>query len=325
MGLAGRFDMVSITQLEYILAVDQHRHFGRAAKAVHISQPTLSQQIQKLESDLGIIIFDRLHKPLIPTEEGRRFIDQAKTVIREHQRLLYLADNKNKGVAGKFRLGIIPTVAGQLLPLFLADFSHRYPQADLYIEELKTETIIEELINDHLDGAILATPLNKAGLKEHPLYYERFYLYLSENHPLLKKTALTADDLNGNEMWLLQDGHCFKSQVAHFCSIDGKTSSVFANIHFQSGSLDALKTIVKKNIGYTMIPAMMVATLPPLEIKKHVRPFKIPVPTREISFVYRRDHWKLDIIQAIEECVHRQLPDNVSSSKIRGENVLMYL
>ena len=314
--------MVSITQLEYALAVDQHRHFGRASKAVHISQPTLSHQIQKIEDDLGIMLFDRLHKPIIPTEEGSRFIEQAKTVIREHQRLLHLADDKNKGVTGKFRLGIIPTVASQLLPLFLGEFSKRYPKADLYIEELKTETIIEDLNNDRLDGAILATPLNQNGLKEHPLYYEPFYLYLSENHPLLKKPTLTADDLNGKEMWLLQDGHCFKSQMANFCTIDEKSGSAFKNIHFQSGSLEVLKTIVKNNNGYTMIPAMMVATLSPAEIRKHVRPFKTPVPTREISFVYRRDHWKLDIIKAIENCVREQLPDNVSSSRSRNERVL---
>ena len=306
--------MVSITQLEYVIAVEKYRHFGKAAQAVHISQPTLSQQIQKLEDDLGIILFDRLQKPIIPTEEGARFIEQAKLVLREHQKLIHLATDRAAGVSGKFRLGIIPTVAGQLLPLFLSEFSKRYPRVDLFIEELKTDTIIEELKNDQIDGAILATPLHSAGLKEHPLYYEPFYLYLSEDHALLKKSALTAQDLDENEMWLLQDGHCFKSQVAHFCSLDHRNDSVFKNIHFQSGSLDVLKTIVKNNKGYTMIPALMVSELSATEIKNHVRPFKNPVPTREISFVYRRDHWKLDLIKAIENCIRDQLPDEVTKA-----------
>lgn len=307
--------MPTLTQLEYILAVDQHRHFGKAAKAVHISQPTLSQQIQKLEDELGIIIFDRLQKPIIPTEEGKKFVAQAHNVIKEHQKLLYMAHKKPTGVSGKFNLGIIPTVASHLLPLFVGNFSKKFPNVELFIEELKTETIIQELKNDRIDGAILATPLEEPGFKEHPLYYEPFFLYLSEGHTLLKKQTLTAQDLDENEMWLLQDGHCFKSQMAHFCSLNTHHDSVFKNIHFQSGSLDSLRALVKANKGYTMIPALMVDTLSDSEIRKHVRPFRPPVPTREISFVYRRDHWKLDIIRAIEDSVRISLPNSISVKK----------
>ncbi len=314
--------MVSVTQLEYVLAVDQTRHFGKAALLCHISQPTLSHQIQKIEDDLGIVLFDRLQKPVIPTPEGVRFIEQAKLVLREHQKLLHLTRKKGGGVAGEFRLGIIPTVAGQLLPLFLSQFSKKYPQVELFIEELKTETILQEINRDGLDGAILATPLDGQGLKEHPLYYEPFFLYLSEHHPLLKKNLLSASDLDENEMWLLQDGHCFKSQISHFCSIDQHRDTVFKNIHFQSGSLDVLRTIVKKNKGYTMIPALMAATFTAAEMKKHVRPFKAPVPTREISFVYRRDHWKLEIIRAIEDCIAENLPDLVKSKPGKQDQVL---
>jgi len=314
--------MVSLTQLEYVVAVDQHRHFGKAAKAVHISQPTLSQQIQKLEDDLGLIIFDRLQKPIIPTEEGKHFIAQARNVLKEQQKLLYLASKKPTGVSGKFRMGIIPTVASHLLPLFVGSFSKKYPHVDLYIEELKTDTIIQELKNDRIDGAILATPLEDPSLKEHPLYYETFFLYLSEHHPLLAKQSLTSHDLDENEMWLLQDGHCFKSQMAHFCSLNSHYDTVFKNIHFQSGSLDALRTLVKNNRGYTMIPALMVDTMTDAEIRKHVRAFKPPIPTREISFVYRRDHWKLDIIRAIEDCVTGSLPNSIGKEKEKSNKVL---
>ena len=303
--------MISLTQLEYIVAVDQYRHFGKAAKAVHISQPTLSHQVQKLEDDLGVIIFDRLQKPIIPTEEGKRLLEQARVVLKEQQRLLHLARKKVGDVSGRFKLGIIPTVASHLLPLFIGDFSKQYPQVELFIEEMKTDSIIEALKTDQLDGAILATPLNESGLKEHPLYYEAFYLYLSDHHPLLKKQKISAQDLNENEMWLLQDGHCFKSQIAHFCSIHASHDTVFKNIHFQSGSLDALRTLVKKNHGYTMIPALMVEAMSDAEVRRQVRAFQAPVPTREISFVYRRDHWKLDIIRALEDTVIRSVPDSI--------------
>lgn len=314
--------MATLTQLEYVLAVDQYRHFANAAKAVHISQPTLSQQIQKLEDELGAVLFDRLQKPIIPTEEGKRFIEQARTVLKEHQKLLSLVQKKNTGVSGKFNLGIIPTVASHLLPLFIGTFSKKFQGVDLFIEEMKTETIIQELKNDRIDGAILATPLEETQLKEHPLYYEPFYLYLSEGHPLLKKTILTADDLDESEMWLLQDGHCFKSQIAKFCSLSTQHNAVFKNVHFQSGSLEALQFLVKNNKGYTMIPALMLEQMQATEIKKYVRPFKAPIPTREISFVYRRDHWKLDIIRAIEDCVRDSLPDSVSLEKDRSKKVL---
>ena len=314
--------MVSVSQIEYVLAVDKYRHFGKAAKASNITQPTLSQQIQKLEDDLGIILFDRMQKPIVPTDQGKIFIEQSRVVLHEYQKLVNQAHYDAEQVRGQFRLGIIPTVASQLLPLFLAEFSKRYPKVDLYIEELTTDAILNDLQNDRIDGAILATPLEKQGLKEHPLYYEPFYLYLSSEHPLLKKTHLTATDLDEKEMWLLKDGHCFKSQMAHFCSLDPSKDSVLKNIHFQSGSLEMLRTIVRANKGYTMIPALMVAGMNPSEIKKNVRPFKAPVPTREISFVYRRDHWKLEIIKAIETCVVDNLPPEVSKQATKKDQVL---
>lgn len=191
---------------------------------------------------------------------------------------------------------------------------------NLFIEELKTETIISELKNDHLDGAILATPLGESGMKEHPLYYEPLCLYLSGNHPLLKKKFITPKDLDESQMWFLQDGHCFKNQVANFCSFDG--ASVLKNIHFQSGNMETLKNIVKKAQGYTMLPQLMIETMNKTEVQSHVRYFTSPIPTREISFIYRRDHWKLEIISALEEIIKKYLPESVSSKKDKRFQVL---
>jgi LysR family hydrogen peroxide-inducible transcriptional activator len=314
--------MPSLTQLEYVLAVDKHRHFGKAAASCHISQPTLSQQIQKLEDELGLIVFDRIQKPVIPTTEGARLIEQAKQVVREHTKLVHLAKQGAMGVSGEFRLGIIPTVASDLIPLFVSRFAKAYPHAELTIEELKTDTILSELRSDRLDGGILATPLTQTGFKSHPLYYEPFTLYLSDGHRLVKKNLLSADDLDGSEMWMLKDGHCFRNQVANFCALPRTEEAVLKNVHFESGSLDTLRSLVGRSRGYTMLPLLMTQRMAESERKRHVRHFKNPQPTREISLVYRRDHWKLDLIAAIEKSIAEALPAELSNRRSSAHKIL---
>jgi LysR family transcriptional regulator, hydrogen peroxide-inducible genes activator len=315
--------MPTLTQLQYALAVEKHRHFGKASRECHVSQPTLSQQLQKLEDETGVILFDRGKKPILPTPEGLRFLEQAKVVLREQEKLLHVAKQSRSGeVSGEFRLGVIPTVASELLPLFLRPFARAFPRVELFIEELKTETILQEIAGDRLDGAILATPVPESGLKRHPLYYEPFHAYFSAGHPLLGRGQVARDELELSEMWLLQDGHCFKDQVLSYCVLPGKPETSFSNIHFQSGSLDTLRRLVQANHGYTLIPALMALSLRKPERDAHVRPFKAPVPTREISLIYRRDHWKLSILRAIEETIAKSLPDSIARSPERGMKVL---
>ncbi len=311
--------MPTLTQLEYILAVDKYRHFGKAATACHISQPTLSQQIQKLEDELSITVFDRIQKPIVPTDAGRRFIEQAKVVMQAQAKLIHVAKSGVNGVSGEFRLAIIPTVATYLIPLFLRGFSKEFPKVELYLEELPTDTIIEELKNDRLDGAVLATPLAQLGLKENPLYYEPFVFYAAKGHPLLKKSKVEAKDLDASQMWMLKDGNCFKTQISNYCSIDPSQDSVFKNIHFQSGSLDTLCHVIQKNRGYTLIPELMTALMSSAEIRTSVRSFVIPAPTREISFVHRRDFWKIEIIEALQKSILKSIPPEIALK--RGKNL----
>lgn len=314
--------MPSITQLEYVIAVEKHGHFAKAAEACHVTQPTLSQQIAKLEDELSLIIFDRLKKPIILTPEGRRFFEQAKAVVSEHEKLINITKFGMDGLAGEFRLAIIPTISSFLLPIFIESFSKKFPQIELYLEELPTDTILSELKADRLDGAILATPLNEKGFKEHPLYYEPMYLYLSPDHPLKKKSKITPEDLDASSIWMLKDGNCFKTQVANYCSIDTQSDSVLKNIHFQSGSLETLRNIVRNSRGVTLIPALMLKYLTKSELESCVRPFKDPAPYREVSFIYRRDHWKLEIIQAIKDLVMQLAPKEVSKTKNSKMEVL---
>lgn len=197
--------MPTLIQLQYALAVEKHRHFGKASKACHVTQPTLSQQLQKLEDEVGIILFDRTKKPILPTPEGHQFLEQARVVLREEEKLLHIARQSQSGaVSGDFKMAVIPTVASDLLPLFLKPFAKSFPDVRLFVEEMKTETILSELGNDRLDAAILATPIEGADFKVHPLYYEPFYVYLSAWHELLKHSAIARSDLDATQMWLLR-------------------------------------------------------------------------------------------------------------------------
>lgn len=306
--------MPTITQLEYIVTVDKMRHFGKAAKACHVSQPSLSMQIKKVEDEVEFPIFDRIKKPIVPTEKGALFIESAKAVLREHSRMMALAKKKESEVSGEFRLGIIPTVAPYLLPLFLDDFSKRYPAVRLRVDEMKTDNIIHELQRDMLDAGILATPLNEGGLTEKPLYYEKFSLYVAREHILSRKKFLRERDLDGAEMWLLQDGHCLRNQMVRLCSLR-QQKGVFKNVQFEGGNLETLRYLVRKGHGYTLIPSLFVNTLSAEERRQYVRDFEVPVPTREVGLVFRRDQWKSDIIQAIAETVRDSLPKEIMTEK----------
>jgi LysR family hydrogen peroxide-inducible transcriptional activator len=268
-----------------------------------------------VEEDLGILIFDRSKKPVMATPEGEIFIEQARLILREHKQLFEIAKSHSNEVAGEFHLAVIPTVAATLIPSFVAHFARKYPKAELFIEELTTESILENLKRDKLDAGIMATPLPEHGFDESPLYYEPFKLYLSKGHALLAKSACSKQDIQGDGLWLLRDGHCFKDQVLRYCAIDQLATPQFKNIHFQSGSLDTLRRLVQEGHGYTLIPAFMTAFMTKGEIEAHVRPFRHPEPAREISLVSRRRHWKTNLTQALRASIVANLPKEAKDLK----------
>ena len=307
--------MPTLTQLEYIVTVERLKHFGNAARACHVSQPSLSMQIMKVEDEVGIKIFDRLKKPVLATEKGRRFIEQAKTILREHKKLLDLAKNDAAQLSGDFRLAIIPTLTPYLLPLFIEDFSLKCPNVRLKVDELKTEVIIRELNEDALDAAILATPLNESGIRERPLFYEPFSLYVNATHPLARTKRIREKELDGSDMWLLQDGHCLRNQVVKVCSIK-REKGVFKNVHFEGGNLETLRSLIKTSRGCTLMPRLFLNTLSESEKREFVREFEHPAPHREVSLVYRRDQWKSDILDAIERSILARNPNDLPRKKI---------
>ena len=301
--------MPSLVQLEYIVAVADLKHFGKAAEACHVSQPTLSQQIQKAEETLDIVIFDRVKKPIVLTEDGEVILQQARRILREHKRLKELAHEKSDEISGEFRLGIIPTVANTLVPHFVERFAEKYPKVTLLIDELKTSSILQELSEDRLDAGVMATPLSVAGLLEEPLYYETFNVYAAAGHRLLTGTTCRVNNLELSDMWLLQDGHCFKDQVLQLCSLDdAKSAKMLARIQFQGGNLDTLLRLVRQGTGYTLLPAFMIDQMPSDEMKSHVRKFQKPFPAREISMVSRRAHWRRKTVTALKDSILTNLP-----------------
>lgn len=311
--------MLSITyiQLSYLLSLARNRHFGLAARECHVTQPTLSMQIMKLEEELGVILFDRSKKPVEPTETGSKIIEQAEKALLEVSKIETLA-HENKGeIRGEFKLGVIPTIAPYLLPLFLESFLKQHPKVELVIEELQTEQIIQRLKLDSLDGGILATPLKQKGILEQPIFYEPFVVYLNPMHPLLKKSMLTEKELSREDIWLLNEGHCFRDQAIELCKKKISKQVVRKNLVFESGNLETLKRLVDSKFGYTLIPYLALEGM--TDKKKKLRFFKPPVPTREISLVHSRTHLKANILQALKTSIQSALPKELKQKNTKGK------
>lgn len=306
---------ITLTQLSYVTAVMQTRNFGLAARACFISQPSLSMQIQKLEEDLGVTLFDRSKKPVQPTAIGKIIIEQAQVVLQEAKRIEELIKEEKGEISGEFKLGIIPTLAPYLLPLFLEKFITTYPAVNLVVEEMQTQKIIKMLREDKIDAGILVTPLNYKGIVERPLFCDPFVAYLAPNHPLLSLAKVSDKDLSTDDIWLLNEGHCFRDQAIEICKkVKGKNSKS-KNLTFESGNLETLKRLVDQKFGYTLLPSLAILGMSASEQKKKVRFFKPPVPTREISVVYSRNYLKKSIIDALHKEVVSSLPKELKKAK----------
>lgn len=307
---------MTIQQLEYILAIDKFRHFGNAAEACFVTQPTLSAQVNKLEKELEVIIFDRSKMPVIPTESGAQIIEQAKKVV-SHSKGIYEIVAQLKGdVSGVIKLGIIPTLAPYLLHRFIRNFIEKYPKVQLQVEEMVTEEIIRKLKNDELDLGVVVTPLDESGLLEKPMFYEKFYAYLSEGHPLLSKEKISVMDFENSDMWVLQQGHCFRDQVLNFCN---KAKFQKMNFHYESGSLEGLKYMVNEYKGVTLLPELATFYMTENE-KNRLRSFEGEEPTREVSIVLTRSFLKQKLVALLYNEITASIPQEMTS-KAHGKIV----
>ena len=291
---------MTITQLKYVLAVAEHQNFTKAAEKCFVTQPTLSMQIQKLEDQLDIQIFDRSKKPIELTEVGRKIVNQAKNIVNEADRITDIVDQQKGFIGGEFKLGIIPTVMPTLLPLFLKSFIKRYPKIRLKIEELNTEEIMQRINDGHLDAAIAATPLKNEQIKERVLFYEPFVGYIPSNHRLTSKKTIEVSDLNINDMLLLEDGHCFRDGVLNLCN--AKKTKDLSEFQLESGSFEMLVKLTNEGMGMTILPYLHTLDLKEKEQEK-LHYFSEPSPAREVSLIYHKSELKIQIIDALHKII----------------------
>lgn len=307
---------MTLTQLEYIVALDTHRHFVAASERCFVTQPTLSMQIQKLEEELGVKIFDRTKQPVIPTEIGEGIIAQARLVLREAQKVKQMIVDQKDALAGELRIGIIPTLAPYLLPPLYQYMRQKYPQLNIVIKEKITEEVIQELKNNRLDCGIIVTPLKDSAIKENVLFYEELFVYVSKKNSLVDKKYVLANEIDPNKLWLLEEGHCFRSQILNLCEL--RKSSDF-HFQYETGSIETLKRMVEKSDGFTILPELAVMEFRASQ-RKLVKKLKEPNPAREVSLVTHRDHVKTKLIKTLRDEVLAIVPK--SMQKLNNKKIL---
>lgn len=310
---------MNLQQLEYIVAVDTHRHFVTAAEKCFVTQATLSMMIKKLEDELDVKLFDRSKQPVVPTETGKLVIAQAKQVLQDAARIKEIVAEEKGLVRGELKIGIIPTLAPYIIPVFINSFMKKYPDVKLHISELTTEAIVQKLEDYSLDVGLMATPLNNSALIEQPLFYEQFVVYASATEKLLKKKYLLANDIDVNRLWLLEEGHCLRSQVVNLCELKSREKELH-QLDFEAGSIETLKKIVDLNQGITILPELALRDISAKQ-KQHIRFFKSPAPVREISIVTFRHYVKQKLVDTLKQEILQGIPAEMQTQ--RNKDVVM--
>lgn len=298
-------------QLEYIVAVDTYRHFSLAAEHCCVTQPTLSMQIQKLEEELNVKLFDRSKQPVIPTEVGAAIVEQARAVLREVSKIKEIVLDKRNEISGELRLGVIPTLAPYLLPLFLHDFLQNYPQVKLKIAEFTTEILVEKLRLNQIDVGLLVTPLPDPHLFTQHLFYEEFVVYLSKSNELMKKNYVLARDIDVRQLWLLEEGHCIRSQIMNLCELKHRSQGG-STFEYEVGSIETLKKMVELNDGVTILPELSLRDLNSEQLAR-VRHFENPAPVREVSLATHRNFVKKRLIDALKNEILAAVPSHMQT------------
>ena len=298
--------MITLTQLEYIVAIDEYRHFATAAEKCFVTQPTLSMQIKKLEDELGVIIFDRSRQPVVPTDLGAKLIEYARMTLYATQRIKEIIHEEQQEFEGTQKIGIIPTLAPYLLPVFIGPYIRKYPAVKVEVEELVSEEIIRRLKRDMLDVGLFVTPYHDEKIVERPVFYEEMLVYAHPDSELLKKKEVGHEDIVTSDIWMLGNGHCFRNQVVNLCEM---SASQHKNLpfEFESNSLETLMRIVDVEGGFTLIPELALQYMSP-EKKKQVRSIANTKPLREVSVIYSRHFTKQRLITLLCDEIKSVVP-----------------
>ncbi len=311
---------MTITQLEYVVAVATYRSFVAAAEKCFVTQPTLSMQIQKLEEDLGIRLFDRTKHPIAVTEMGAGIVAQAKVILAECAKVGELVQAQQGKLSGIFRFAVIPTVAPYILPRLLDQYASAYPDVRLHASELETDHILRALRNGEIDAAIVSTPLEENHIKEYPVFYEPFVAYFAPDEPALKKRMITPEDISLERIWLLSEGHCMRNQVLDLCSDHVEGLQTDRPYRYESSHVETLRKMVDKNGGLTVLPELATHEFAE-DFMERVRYFEEPQPVREIGIITTDHFVRIALLESLMEEVGKLVPESMRVQK-KGRKVL---
>lgn len=302
---------MTLQQLEYILAVNQFRHFAKAAEYCRVTQPTLSAMIQKLEEELDTRIFDRSQQPVCPTPVGIHIIEQAQNILVQANRIKNIIEEEKHSLTGTFKLGILPTVAPYLLPRFFPQLMKKYPDLDIRVVEMKTNDIKKALQTGEIDAGIVASLAGMEELQQTPLFYEQFFAYVSHEDALFNNEVIRTSDLNGEQLWLLDEGHCFRDQLVRFCQMKSARASQLA---YHLGSMETFMRMVESGKGVTFIPELAVLQLGDAQ-KELVRSFAIPCPTRQVVLLTNKNFIRHTLLEVLVKEIKLSVPKEMLSLK----------
>jgi LysR family hydrogen peroxide-inducible transcriptional activator len=311
--------LLTLQQFRYIVAVGRHGSFREAATACHVSQPALSTQVKKVEETLGLVLFDRTRQPIVATEIGTRIVAHAQHLIEQVDQLEGLVRGTTE-LVGSYRLGIIPSLVSSVVPLLLPRFLRARPGIELEVVETKTEDLVRRLREGSLDGGVAAVPLEIARLNERVLFHEELFVYVAPGHPLADRERVRQADLVDEEVWLLREGHCFRSQVLHLCSADGRRPK--SRVQFDADSFETLLRLVDAGVGITIVPELLARALPASRRERQLRRFAAPIPYREVGLLLARDALKRETSDALVETLQAALPPELRGRRRRPTLVL---
>jgi len=305
---------MTITQLEYVVAVATYKSFVAAAEKCFVTQPTLSMQIQKLEDELGIKLFDRNKHPIAITTIGEKIVAQARIILSETEKINELIQNQQNTLEGTFRLAVIPTIAPYIIPSLLDSYVANYPSIKLQIKEMETDVILQALRNNELDAGLVSTPLHENGTKEYPLFYEQFVGYFAKEEPALKKKLINAEDIAMERLWLLNEGHCMRNQVLDLCSDHVQKLQADKPFRYESSNVETLRKMVDRNGGLTVLPELATVEFSD-DMMDNVRYFEEPEPVREVSLITNDHFVRLGILQSLMDEILKLVPEKMRVQK----------
>ncbi|HET9485263.1 MAG TPA: LysR substrate-binding domain-containing protein [Xanthomonadales bacterium] len=304
---------MNLRDLRYLVALADHKHFGRAAEASFVSQPTLSTQIRKLEEELGVTLVERSPRKLMLTDVGREITARARSILREVDEVRELARRTRDPESGALRLGLFPTLAPYLLPHVVPRIRARFPRLELLLVEEKTPVLLRQLAEGRIDAACLALPIHDAHLHTEFLFEEPFVLAVPRGHPLTKRASLKVSDLEDQSLLLLEDGHCLREQALGVCELAGASERT----GFRATSLETLRQMVAANVGVTLLPTL--AVKPPVPVSDDIAllRFRDNAPSRRIAMVWRKTSGNTPFLKQLA-AILRDLPKSLLDPRVEA-------